>query len=117
MPSSITRLVEANWKAIDAVKLAPRRNSVRANATAAYEQEEEAAPSPAAIASVRGESSGSRRRSSPFVTTACTAPESAKPGISAQRISQNIPKAKESACTSSWPPATATSSATVTVCR
>src|SRR5438093_13138788 len=42
----------------------------------------------------RGESSGSRRVISRLETTACTAPESAKPRISAQRISQVMPKAK-----------------------
>ena len=35
IPSSITRLVEANWNAIAAVKSAPLRNSERASATAA----------------------------------------------------------------------------------
>ena len=59
----------------------------------------DAAPSPAAIASVRGESSGSSRLISRLETTACTTPESAKPRISAHRISQNIPKANESART------------------
>ena len=44
IPSSITRLVEANWKAIAAVKSAPLLKSERASATEAYEQEEEAAP-------------------------------------------------------------------------
>src|SRR6266511_133257 len=107
MPSSTTRLVEANWKVIAAVKFAPLRKSERARATAAYEQEEDAAPSPQAMPIVRSESSGSRRRISPFVTTACTAPESAKPRIRAQRTSQNIPKANESAWTSSWPRAMA----------
>ena len=50
----MTRLVEAISKAIAAVKFAPLRNSDRANATAAYEHDEDAAPSPAAIARVRG---------------------------------------------------------------
>ena len=35
MPSSMTRLVEAIWKAMAAAKLAPLRNSDRARATAA----------------------------------------------------------------------------------
>jgi hypothetical protein len=94
MPSSITRLVEANWNAIAAVKSAPLRKIDRANATAAYEHDEEAAPSPAAMASDRGESSGSSRLISRFDTTACTAPDRAKPRMSAQRISQNIAKAR-----------------------
>jgi hypothetical protein len=69
----------------------------RANATAAYEQEEEAAPSPEAMASERGESSGSSRLISPLDTTAWTTPESAKPRMSAQRISQNMANARLSA--------------------
>jgi hypothetical protein len=35
IPSSITRLVEANWKAIEAVKSAPLRKSERASTTEA----------------------------------------------------------------------------------
>jgi hypothetical protein len=97
MPSSMTRLVEANWNAIAAVKLAPLRKIDRAKATAAYEHDEEAAPRPEATHSERGESSGSSRLISPLDTTACTIPDSAKPRMSAQRISQNIPKAKLSA--------------------
>ena len=50
IPSSITRLVEAISNAMAAVKLAPLRNNDRASATAAYEHDEEAAPSPAATA-------------------------------------------------------------------
>ena len=42
-----------------------------------------------------------------FETTACTAPESAKPTMSGHRISQNIPNANESASTSSPPMSTA----------
>src|SRR5205085_2100030 len=87
IPSSATRFVEANSKAVEAVKSAPRRKSERASATAAYEHDDDAAPRPVATASERGESSGSRRRIAPFDTTACTTPESANPRISAQRIS------------------------------
>jgi hypothetical protein len=94
MPSSMTRLVEANWNAIAAVKLAPLRKIDRAKATAAYEHDEEAAPRPEAMHSERGESSGSSRLISPLDTTACTTPESAKPRIKAQRISQNMAKAR-----------------------
>src|SRR5712691_6648448 len=103
IPSSATRFVEAISKAIAAVKSAPWRKSERASATAAYEHEEEAAPRPVATASVRGESSGSSRRISCLETTAWTAPESAKPRMSAQRISQVIPPANESARTISCP--------------
>src|SRR5262245_54690248 len=90
-PSSITRFVEANWNAMAAVKFAPLRKIERASATAAYEHEDDAAPSPHAIAIVRGESSGSRRVISDFDTTDCTAAERANPSTSAHRISQVIP--------------------------
>ncbi len=60
-PNSITRFVLASSKAVAAVKFAPLRNSERASATAAYEQDDEAAPRPAAVARLRGESSGSSR--------------------------------------------------------
>jgi hypothetical protein len=52
------------------------------------------------MTTVFGESSGIRRRISRFETTAWTIPESAKPRISAQRISQVIPAAKDRARTS-----------------
>jgi hypothetical protein len=104
MPSSITRLVEATWNAIAAVKLAPLRKIDRANATAAYEHDEEAAPSVLARQSERGEASGSSRLISPLDTTACTTPERPKPRISAHRISQNIANARLRACPS--PPST-----------
>src|SRR5947209_20573454 len=87
MPSSITRFVEANSNAIDAVKFAPLRKRERARATAAYEHEDDAAPNPHATASERGESSGNSLLISDFDTTAWTTPESANPRISAQRIS------------------------------
>src|SRR5437867_3757811 len=90
MPSSITRLVDEISNAIDAVKFAPLRKIDRASATAAYEHDDDAAPRPVAIASERGESSGISRVISDFDTTAWTTPDSAKPMISAQRISQNI---------------------------
>src|SRR6266540_3239598 len=99
MPSSITRLVEANWKAIAAVKSAPLRKIDLASATAAYEHDEDAAPSLPARQSERGESSGSSRLISLLETTACTTPDSAKPRISAHTISQSIANASPSA----WP--------------
>jgi hypothetical protein len=94
MPSSMTRLVEANWNAIAAVKSAPLRKIDRAKATAAYEQDEEAAPRPEAIQSERGESSGSSRLISPLEITAWTTPDRPKPRMSAQRISQNMANAR-----------------------
>src|SRR5215217_6825081 len=97
IPSSMTRLVEANSKTIAAVKSAPLRKIDLARATEAYEHEDEAAPRPHAIPSERAESLGRRRVICALETTACTAAESAKPKMRAQRISQNIPKAKERA--------------------
>ena len=70
IPSSMTRLVEANSKAMAAVKSAPLRKIDRARATAAYEHEDDAAPSPQAIPRDRGESSGRSRVISDFDTTA-----------------------------------------------
>ena len=99
MPSSITRFVEANSNAIAAVKSAPFRKIERASATAAYEQEDDAAPSSVAMLKERGESSGRSRVISDLETTAWTTPESVKPRIRAHRISQVIPAAKRSACT------------------
>jgi hypothetical protein len=79
-----------------AVKSAPLRKIERARATAAYEHDEEAAPSPVAVAIDCGESSGKSLVIS-LETTACTVPERAKPKISAQRIYQIIPNARERA--------------------
>ena len=60
MPSSMTRLVLAISKTMAATKLEPLRNSERAIATAAYEHDELAMPSPVALASVAAD----RRRAS-----------------------------------------------------
>jgi len=79
IPSSITRFVEANWNAIAAVKSAPFRKRDRASATAAYEQDDDAAPRPPAMARDRGESSGRSRRISPLETTAWTTPRECEP--------------------------------------
>src|SRR5919206_596547 len=53
-PSSQTRLVEANWKTSADAADAPFWKSVFPIATAAYEQDDEAAPSPVASRSGRG---------------------------------------------------------------
>src|SRR5207249_4442775 len=58
-PSSTTRFVDAISNAIAAVKSAPLRKSERASATAAYEHDDDAVPRAVAVASDRGESSGS----------------------------------------------------------
>ncbi len=76
--------------AIAAVKFVPLRNSDRASATDAYEHDEDAAPSPAATVSVRGESSGSSRPIDSFGTNACTTADREKTRISAHMISQAI---------------------------
>ncbi|GAB4721795.1 hypothetical protein MOKP126_13310 [Mycobacterium avium subsp. hominissuis] len=98
MPNSTTRLVEPISKAIAAVKSAPLRNSARANATAAYEHDDEAAPSPADTASVRGRASPIRATMVVRRTTACTTADRANPRISAHRISQVIDPATARAC-------------------
>ncbi len=97
MPSSTTRLVEAISKAIAAVKFAPFRTSALASATAAYEQELDAAPNPVATARLRGRSSGISRMISSRRTTACTTADRKKPRISAHKISQPIDPAIDSA--------------------
>src|SRR6266705_1946137 len=89
----MTGFVDANSKAMAAVKLAPLRKIDRASATAAYEHEDDAAPRPEAISSVRGESSGRSRLISDFETTAWTIADNPNPRTSAHRISQNIANA------------------------
>src|SRR5271156_3531365 len=98
MPNSTTRLVEPISKAMAAVKLAPLRNSDRARATAAYEHDEDAAPSPAATARVRGRSSPNSATMLDRRTMACTTADRAKPRISAQRISHVMDPASANAC-------------------
>jgi hypothetical protein len=73
------------------------RNNDRANATAAYEHDDDAAPRREAVARVRGRSSPSNRTIVDFRTTACTTADSANPRINAQRISQVIDPASASA--------------------
>src|SRR5207253_11098922 len=77
----------------------------RAIATAAYEHDEEAAPSPHASAIVRGESPGRRRLISDFETTACTTAEIANPRMSAQPLSQVIAAARPNASATAFTPA------------
>ena len=54
MLSLATRLVDAISNAMPAVKFAPLRNNERARATAAHEQDDEAAPSATAVETERG---------------------------------------------------------------
>src|SRR5437016_4208447 len=98
MPSSMTRLVEANSKAMLAVKSAPFRNRDRAIATAAYEHEDEAPPKPHAFSKVIARASGKSFRISPLDTTDCTIAEKPNPIISAHRISQNMANDMFKAC-------------------
>ena len=90
-------MVEAISNAIAAVKSAPLRNSARASATAAYEHEDDAAPSPAATASVRGRASPSSRTIVDLRTTAWMTADNANPRISAQVICQVIDPVIDSA--------------------
>src|SRR5690242_1561658 len=104
MPSSMTRLVLAISNAIAEVKLAPLRSSARASATAAYEQDDEAAPSPVATASERGPAPPISRVTVSRLTTAWTTADSVKPRISDQVTCQVIDPARASA----WPIASST---------
>ena len=97
----MTRLVLAISKTIAAVKLAPLRNSDRASATAAYEQEDDAAPSPVASASVLGLSSPSSRVMVWRRTSAWTTADKMNPRINDQTISHVIVPATARA----WPTA------------
>ena len=97
-PSSTTRLVEAISKTIAAVKFAPLRINARANATAAYEHDDDAAPNPAAVASVRGRSSPSNLTIVDLRTNACTTADRKNPRINAHKISQVIDPASANAC-------------------
>src|SRR5207248_8231140 len=108
IPSSTTRFVDASSNTIAAVKSAPLRNSVRASATEAYEQDDDAIPSAVAVASELGESSGRSRSTRSFGTSAWTIADSRNPSTSAQRISQVIPTVKLTARQSSCGTSTAT---------
>src|SRR5439155_4639332 len=68
-------------------------------ATAAYEQEEEAAPSLQAMPMDLGDSSGSSLLTSDFETTASTTTDRKNPRFRPQRISQNMVNAIFRACT------------------
>src|SRR2546429_3831169 len=92
-PSSHTRFVEANWKASEVAAEAPFAKSERAIAIAAYEQEDDAAPRPVALAigmKPLPESALSIRRRG---THAWTIAEIANPRTSAHHTSYAISKA------------------------
>src|SRR5438874_3738613 len=99
MVNSATKLVEASSNAIAAVKSAPLRKIDRARATAAYEQEDDAAPRAHAMVSDFGESFGKSRVISLLETTACTTADKPKPRMRGHKISQNMANAIHSA----WP--------------
>src|SRR2546430_3126123 len=101
-PSSKTRLVEANSKTIAAWKLAPLRNSDRAIATAAYEQDDDAAPRSVANPRLRGESEPRVRATALRETSVCTMADRRKPSASGQSTSQSMSKADASALTMAW---------------
>ena len=90
MPSSMTRLVLAISNTIAATKLDPLRNRERAIATAAYEQDELAMPSPVALVSVAGRSSPSIREMVSRRTTAWMMADRVNPRINDQVICQVI---------------------------
>ena len=69
---------------------APPANSDRAIATAAYEHEEEAAPSPVAVATGRQPSPPSARRMRSRGTHACTTAEMANPSTRAHQTAHAI---------------------------
>src|SRR5260370_28251061 len=98
-PSSSTRFVAANWKAIAAVKSPPLRTMERAIATAAYEQDDDAAPSALAFTIDLAEASGNSRDISPFDIATSTTAEKIKPRERPQKMSQNIVNAIHRA----WP--------------
>src|SRR5947209_18348432 len=79
IPSSNTRLVEANWNASAEAAEAPFWNSDLAIAIAAYEHEDDAAPSPVASATGRGPDPPSARWIRSRGTQAWTIAEIAKP--------------------------------------
>jgi hypothetical protein len=97
IPSSKTRLVEANMNASAAGSPAPFWNVLLAIAIAAYEHDDDAAPSPVAFSVDPRPRPPSTRSISPRVNQACTIPDSRKPRISAHHTSHAIWKAKLSA--------------------
>src|SRR2546425_8736564 len=91
-PSSKTRLVDANSKMIALTKLAPLRKRALATATAAYEQDELAAPRPHARRKPFKSGLPSAPATARFETTVWTIDESRKPKASGQRTSQSMKK-------------------------
>jgi hypothetical protein len=92
-PSSQTRFVDANWKASAETALAPFWNRLFAIAIAAYEHEDEAAPSAVARSTGRAPSPASAAWTRSRGTHACTIAEMRKPRTSAHQTSQAISSA------------------------
>jgi hypothetical protein len=90
IPSSTTRLVEANMNTMAATKSAPPAKRERARAEAAYEQLDDTIPYTDARATEPGRWSPKRRVISSRDTKAWTAPERTKPRTRAQSVSQNM---------------------------
>ncbi len=95
-PSSHTRFVDANWKASADAALAPFWNRLLAIAIAAYEHEDEAAPSAVARASGPTPSPASAAWTRSRGIHACTIAEIRKPRTSAHQTSQAISSAFQS---------------------
>src|SRR3954453_251834 len=81
-PSSQTRLVDANWNASALAADAPFWNRLLAIAIAAYEHDEEAAPSKVALVIGLNPSPDSARSIRSRGTQACTIADMAKPRTS-----------------------------------
>ena len=89
-PSSKTRFVDANWNTIAETRLAPRSKSDLAIAIAAYEHDDDAAPSPEASATSGSPRPPSARSSRRRGTQACTIADRAKPNASAHQTSHTM---------------------------
>jgi hypothetical protein len=83
-------VLEANMEAIAAGSPAPFWKALLAIAIAAYEHDDDAAPSPAPLSVAASPRPPSTRPICPRVTQACTTPESRKPRISAHHTSEAI---------------------------
>src|SRR5436309_3262488 len=107
-PSSHTRFVEANWNASAVADDAPFWNRDFAIAIAAYEHDEDAAPSPVASATGFGPDPDSARSIRARGTHAWSIAEIAKPNTSAHQTSQAIKN-------ESWRPCQSTSRTSIGV--
>ena len=90
--------VDANWNASIVVLEAPFSNSDFAIAIAAYEHEDDAAPSPVASATGRAPEPASARCTRSRGTHACTIAEIAKPNTSAHPTSHAISSESRTPC-------------------